>query len=141
MQQQDSAGTASGAKPDPRDGAPAAEEHITLSQAAKLAPGRPSSNCVWRWCREGVKAASGERVHLKHVRFGSRIYTTQQWLHDFGHALAEADAAHFQRSELAPEPDESGRPKRATKRSRPIPVDEAHRRHLETERELEEAGL
>ena len=42
--------------------APAAEDHITLSQAAKLAPWRPSSNCVWRWCREGVKAASGTRV-------------------------------------------------------------------------------
>lgn len=64
MKQQDSTGMANGANP----GAPAAEEHITLSQAAKLAPGRPSLNCVWRWCREGVKAAYGTRVRLKHVR-------------------------------------------------------------------------
>ena len=64
MKQQDSTGMANGANP----GAPAAEEHITLSQAAKLAPGRPSSNCVWRWCREGVKAASGTRVRLGRLR-------------------------------------------------------------------------
>ena len=106
MQQQDSTGMANGADP----GAPAAEEHITLSQAAKLAPGRPSSNCVWRWCREGVKAASGTRVRLKHVRFGSRIYTTRQWLNDFGLALAEADAVHFDRDKqagAAPDPTPS----------------------------------
>jgi len=66
VQQQDSTRTASGAKPVSRDGAPAAEEHITLAQAAKLAPGRPSSNCVWRWCCHGVKAA----------RFSSRLPMT-----------------------------------------------------------------
>lgn len=55
----------------------------------------PSSNCVRRWCRKGVKAASGTRVRLKHVQFGSRIFTTRQWLNDFGLALAEAGAAHF----------------------------------------------
>lgn len=144
MYEQESTGTASGARADSRDGAPAAEEHITLSQAAKLAPGRPSSNCVWRWCREGVKAASGTRVRLKHVRFGSRIYTTRQWLNDFGLALAEADAAHFDRDEQspAPAPTPSRRPsKRSRRASRSSGADEARRRHLEAERELEEAGL
>lgn len=76
MLEQDSIGRAASGSVE----SPAAEEHITLTQAAKLAPGRPSPNCVWRWCREGVKAASGQRVRLKHVRFGSRIYTTRQWL-------------------------------------------------------------
>ncbi len=138
MKQQDSTGMANGANP----GAPAAEEHITLSQAAKLAPGRPSSNCVWRWCREGVKAASGTRVRLKHVRFGSRIYTTRQWLNDFGLALAEADAAHFDRDEQSPAPEPSRRTsKRSRLASRSSAADEARRRHLEAERELEEAGL
>jgi hypothetical protein len=138
--QQDSIGKATGGSNE----APAAEEHITLSQAAKLAPGRPSPNCVWRWCREGVKAASGTRVRLKHVRFGSRIYTTRQWLNDFGLALAEADAAHFDRDEQSPatEPAPSRRPsKRSRLASRSSGTDEAHRRHLEAERELEEAGL
>lgn len=138
MKQQDSTGMANGANP----GAPAAEEHITLSQAAKLAPGRPSSNCVWRWCREGVKAASGTRVRLKHVRFGSRIYTTRQWLNDFGLALAEADAAHFDRDEQSPAPEPSRRAsKRSHRASCSSGADEARRRHLEAERELEEAGL
>ncbi|KAA0215794.1 MAG: DUF1580 domain-containing protein [Leptolyngbya sp. PLA3] len=125
-------------------GAPAAEDHITLAQAAKLAPGRPSSNCVWRWCREGVKAATGTRIRLKHVRFGSRIFTTLQWLNDFGSALAEADAAHFDRDAQlpAPEPAPSRRTsKRSRRASRSGGADEARRRHLEAERELEEAGL
>jgi hypothetical protein len=138
VKQQDSTGMANGANP----GAPAAEEHITLSQAAKLAPGRPSSNCVWRWCREGVKAASGTRVRLKHVRFGSRIYTTRQWLSDFGLALAEADAAHFDRDEESHATEPSRRTsKRSRRASRSSGSDEARRRHLEAERELEEAGL
>lgn len=137
MQQQDSTRTANGGSP----GAPAAEEHITLSQAAKLAPGRPSSNCVWRWCREGVKAASGTRVRLKHMRFGSRIFTTRQWLNDFGLALAEADAAHFQRDENAPATPQPTKPKSPSKRARRAASDDARRRHLEAERELEEAGL
>lgn len=136
MFQQDSIGKATNGS----DEAPAAEEHITLSQAAKLAPGRPSPNCVWRWCREGVKAASGQRVRLKHVRFGSRIYTTRQWLSAFGLALAEADAAHFERGEQATEVTAPTSPRRS-RRSRGTSRDEARRRHDQAERELEEAGL
>lgn len=121
---------------------PAAEEHITLSQAARLVPGRPSSNCLWRWCREGVKAASGARVRLKHVRFGSRIYTTRQWLNDFGQALAEADAAYFDRRVQEQPPGETPRRARRLRRtSRSSGADEARRRHLEAERELEAEGL
>ncbi len=115
----------------------ATEEHLTLSQAARLAPGRPSANCVWRWCREGVKSKSGERVRLKHMRFGGRIYTTRAWLEAFGLALAEADAKHFERVE---EPDEP----HATPRRRPrraVRLSEARRLHQEAERELEAEGL
>lgn len=136
MFQQDSIGKATGGSNE----APAAEEHITLSQAAKLAPGRPSPNCVWRWCREGVKAASGQRVRLKHVRFGSRIYTTRQWLSAFGLALAEADAAYFELGEQAPEVT-APTSRRRNGRSRGTSRDEARRRHDQAERELEEAGL
>ncbi|HMN39601.1 MAG TPA: DUF1580 domain-containing protein [Phycisphaerales bacterium] len=137
MFQQDSIGKAT----DGSDEAPAAEEHITLSQAAKLAPGRPSPNCVWRWCREGVRAASGKRVRLKHVRFGSRIYTTRQWLAAFGLALAEADAAHFERNEQPQDRDDGQSPLRRARRSRRKATDEARLRHIQAERELEEAGL
>lgn len=119
------------------------EEHLTLAQAAKLAPGRPSANCVWRWCREGVKAASGQRVRLKHVRFGSRIYTTRQWLNDFGLALAEADAAHFDCAERARDEAAAVMPAKRTRRrrARATQIDDAKRRHEEAVRELEEAGL
>lgn len=113
------------------------DQHLTLAQAAKLAPGRPSANCVWRWCREGVKAKSGERVRLKHTRFGGRIYTNREWLEAFGLALAEADAKHFEREDEA-----SGRPMRQTRRtSRGVRAHEFQRRHEEAERELEEQGL
>lgn len=137
MFQQDSIGKAT----DGSDETPAAEEHITLSQAAKLAPGRPSPNCVWRWCREGVKAASGQRVRLKHVRFGSRIYTTRRWLNAFGLALAEADAVHFERGHQATEVTVPTTTRRRSRRSRENKRDEARRRHDQAERELEEAGL
>lgn len=137
MFEQDSIGKAASGSAE----VPAAEEHITLTQAAKLAPGRPSPNCVWRWCREGVKAASGQRVRLKHVRFGSRIYTTRQWLNAFGLALAEADAAHFERGDQVAEVPISSTPRRPSRRSRGSTRDEARRRLDQAERELEEAGL
>lgn len=97
MHDQRSTATASATRHESPEEALGAEEHITLSQAARLAPGRPSSNCVWRWCRAGVKAACGTRARLKHVRFGSRIYTTREWLSDFGLALAEVDTARESR--------------------------------------------
>jgi len=76
--------------------AEAAQEYITLTQAAKLAPGRPSTNCLWRWCRRGVKARSGEVVCLEHVRVGGKLFTCKQWVRDFGQRLAAADRSHFQ---------------------------------------------
>jgi hypothetical protein len=122
---------------------PSFDEHLTLTQAAKLAPGRPTPNCIWRWCREGVKAASGERVRLKHMRFGSRIFTTRRWLNEFGRALAEADAAYFDRTQqLAAR--QRARPlasKRRKRECRSVGTSGAQRRHDQAVQELEEAGL
>jgi hypothetical protein len=70
-------------------------EYLTLTQATKLSPGRPSTNCIWRWCRRGVLSRGGRRVRLRHVRIGGKIYTTAEWLNDFGQRLADADAAYF----------------------------------------------
>lgn len=141
MHEQHQSGTASESGPVPVGDL----EHITLTQAAKLAPGRPSSNCVWRWCRQGVKAASGQRVRLKHMRFGSRIYTTRKWLNEFGLALAEADTVHFDRGEQVATnamPEMSRRPsQRSRPTSRPTAAEAARLRHLEAERELREAGM
>jgi hypothetical protein len=80
-------------------------EHLTLTEAAKLAPGRPSSNCIWRWCRRGVLARGGERIRLEHIRAGGKILTTAAWLATFTKRLAEADTAYFDRREReAPPP-------------------------------------
>lgn len=71
-------------------------DFITLSKAAQLAPGRPSSNAMWRWARRGVLARSGERIRLEHIRVGGKIFTTAGWVREFGERLAAADARHFQ---------------------------------------------
>ncbi|MBX3322230.1 MAG: DUF1580 domain-containing protein [Phycisphaeraceae bacterium] len=70
-------------------------KYLSLAEAAKFAPGRPTPNCVWRWCRKGVQTRGGERVRLKHARFGGKIFTTRVWLHSFAEALAERDAEYF----------------------------------------------
>ena len=112
-------------------------EYITLAKAAQLAPGRPSSNCVWRWCRRGVLARSGERVHLRHVRVGGKIFTKSAWVDDFGERLARADAEYFGDPETSmPEgasPDQDGA-KNARSRDRAS-------RLAQVERELAEEGL
>lgn len=71
------------------------DPYITLAEATKLAPGRPSANAVWRWARKGVKSRAGPRVYLRHIRAGGRILTTAAWVEQFAHDLAAADAEHF----------------------------------------------
>jgi len=73
----------------------ASDEYITLTQAAKLTPGRPSTNCLWRWCRRGVIARNGERIRLEHVRIGGKLFTQRRWLEEFGRRLASADSQYF----------------------------------------------
>jgi hypothetical protein len=75
---------------------------ISLTQAAKLAPGRPSANCMWRWARRGVLARSGQRIKLEHLRVGGKIFTTPAWVREFGQRLAAADATYFDRQNAAP---------------------------------------
>ena len=75
--------------------------YISLSEAARLAPGKPHVSSLWRWCRRGVKARGGDRVHLEHVRAGGRVYTTAESLTRFFEAVAAADAEHFN-SQTAP---------------------------------------
>jgi hypothetical protein len=48
----------------------APDQHIRLDEAAKIAPGRPSTKCLWQWCRKGMLARSGERIRLPHIRIG-----------------------------------------------------------------------
>ncbi|MCG3122058.1 MAG: hypothetical protein GIKADHBN_00434 [Phycisphaerales bacterium] len=77
------------------------QEYLTLGQAARIAPGRPSTNCLWRWARTGVLARSGERVKLQHVRAGGKILTKAAWISEFCAKLAHADAAYFDSKQAA----------------------------------------
>lgn len=70
-------------------------EYINFTQAAKIAPGRPSANAVWRWARKGITARNGQRIKLQHVRQGGKLFTCREWLHAFGEQLAAADNEHF----------------------------------------------
>lgn len=85
---------AAGATDARSDGADAGEL-LTLSEAARRVPGRPSTNCIWRWCRRGVLARGGGRVRLEHRRIGGKIFTAPGWLDEFGRKLADADASYF----------------------------------------------
>ena len=66
------------------------ERHLTLSEAARISPGRPHVNSIWRACRKGIKARNGERVKLEHIRFGGRIYTSAEALARFAKRVADA---------------------------------------------------
>ena len=114
-----------------------ANEQITLTQVAKMVPGRPTANCIWRWCRRGVLARNGTRVHLQHVRLGGRILTTRRWLDEFGKALADADAQYFDTSRCGTPAPESG-----NKRNDIPKAENPRSQRLDRiERELEGAGL
>ena len=109
------------------------EQYIRLGQAAQIAPGRPSANCIWRWCRKGVLSRGGERIRLQHVRIGGKIFTTAAWLHEFGKRLAEADTEYFdlddQTTVALP-----ARPRTRSEKQRLAAIERA-------ERELAEAGV
>jgi len=117
-----------------------ANEQITLTQVAKMVPGRPTANCIWRWCRRGVLARNGTRVHLQHVRLGGRILTTRRWLDEFGKALADADAQYFDTSRSG---DAEHPASESANKRNDIPKAENPRsqRLDRIERELEGAGL
>lgn len=71
------------------------ENYLTVTEAARLIPGRPSAHSIWRWCRKGIISRSGCRLFLEHVRIGGKIYTTEKWLHEFCSELAHLDREHF----------------------------------------------
>ena len=86
-------------------------EHITLANAAKRCPGRPSANAVWRWCRTGIRSRTGLVVRLEHIRVGGRIFTTEDALNRFFAAVAQADEGYFLSREVTlhrPTPRRSG---------------------------------
>lgn len=124
--------------------ATATDEYLTLTEAAKIAPGRPTTNCIWRWCRRGVLSRGGERVRLQHVRVGGMIYTTAHWLEEFGRRLAEADAKYFDLCAAAAEAARAAEvptPRRRRRVSASQVPDQRRRELEEIDRELDAEGL
>ena len=40
-------------------------------------------------------ARNGQRIRLQHVRIGGKLFTTTEWVTQFGLSLAEADVSYF----------------------------------------------
>lgn len=119
------------------------DELIPLSAAAKAAPGRPSANAIWRWCRKGVRSRGGEYIRLRHVRLGGRVFTSLAWLAEFGEQLAAADAQHFdQRIERACPGARASRMRSVTVHAPPTEVTHSREaRMVEIEHELTREGI
>ena len=74
---------------------------LSLADAARALPRINSKkvhpSTLWRWCRIGVKARTGERIHLEHIRVGARVFTTAEAMNAFATEVAAADATYFDR--------------------------------------------
>lgn len=117
---------------------------ITLTEATKIAPGRPSTNCLWRWCRRGVISRGGERIRLQHRRIGGKIFTALSWLEEFGRQLAEADTRYFDLCQAAAAEAARAEPRIPRRRSRPDrqnKIDAGLRDAEIAEQELDRAGI
>lgn len=121
------------------------EELLTLTEVTKvlpkLKPHGVSSNCVWRWCRKGVKG-----VKLDYVRIGARMYTSTEALNRFANAVADADRqqhaeAERMREEEAARCDAAFRPSQRLRRRRAALDDQRLREIQEAEAELDRAGI
>jgi hypothetical protein len=125
--------------------APSVADYLTLGQATHLAPGRPSTNCMWRWCRRGVLSRNGERVRLQHVRAGGKIFTTPDWVREFTRHLAAADTAYFDAKAEASKRQPTRHPKHGPPSRRrtviPPPPERDRARDVDLERELDAEGL
>jgi Protein of unknown function (DUF1580) len=75
---------------DPKSIASDNQDYITLTQAAKLVPGRGgkrvSLKTIHRWCRKGLR----DGVRLRSELVGGRRCTTRRWLGEFFEALTAA---------------------------------------------------
>ncbi len=103
------------------------EQRLTLAEAADKAPGRPHVSSLWRYCRYGIRAANGMRIHLEHARFGSRIYTSVEALQRFAQRLADADREHFEHDSDVDAVESVLHPPLKNRRSRPSQDRRLHR--------------
>ena len=68
---------------------------LTLAAATRVLPprrrdARPSPSTLYRWYRDGVRAADGRRIRLRTTDVGGTICTSRVWLAELSQALADA---------------------------------------------------
>ena len=64
------------------------DNYLSLAEAARTVPGKPSPATLWRWITRGCNG-----VKLAAVRFGDRYFVTPEALEDFGREAASAPKA------------------------------------------------
>jgi hypothetical protein len=88
----------------------APSDYLTLSQAARCLPGKPSPTTIWRWMTAGVHG-----VKLQTICVGRIRYTTRAWLDEFLTATtAAADAKLVSAQHLQPSTKPNPKGKRST---------------------------
>jgi hypothetical protein len=70
----------------------AEDQLLTLGQACRLLPSKPSPTTLWRWRTSGL-LVNGRRIRLQCVKVGAAWYTTQEAFSDFLRAQTEAALA------------------------------------------------
>lgn len=78
------------------------DELLTLAQACRLLPRKPSPATLWRWRKVGV-LVNGQRIRLECIRVGGKWHTTRKAFSEFVRSQTEAatidDTESTERSE------------------------------------------
>ena len=61
--------------------------YVPTSKASRLFPGKPHPLTILRWRLTGLIGPDGNRVKLRYIRSGKRIFTTREWADEFLAAL------------------------------------------------------
>jgi hypothetical protein len=95
------------------------EHALSLSQAARIAPGRGSAHLhpstLTRWILRGCRTPGGRRVYLRAARVGSRWMVSRESLDEFFTALTVQTAQPA--NGTPPAPRTAGQRRRAAERA------------------------
>jgi len=73
-------------------------QYITLQEAARLLPNKPSGCTLWRWCVRGIhNKISDEVVRLRFICIGRKYFTAAEWLDEFIDNVTSARIAGHRR--------------------------------------------
>lgn len=100
------------------------QSYLSIANAARLLPGKPSPSAVWRWVRSGVNG-----VKLPAIKVGSRFFINEADLAGFIQHVTEMDRERFEAARAARQAEQA-----AGKAARPRPASEKRR-----QREINEA--